>query len=72
MWKICNTFIKIIYNEQCHYFTFKPCVYTNNIKDEVTGRRRILYNEELHNLYSLPSIIRMNKSHGMRLAGHVA
>jgi hypothetical protein len=31
-----------------------------------------LYNEELHNLNSLPNIIRMIKSRRMRWAGHVA
>jgi hypothetical protein len=31
-----------------------------------------LHNEELHNLYSSPSIIRMIKSRRMRWAGHVA
>jgi hypothetical protein len=41
-------------------------------RDEVTGGWRKLYNEELHNLYSSPSIIRMIKSRRMRLAGHVA
>jgi hypothetical protein len=40
-------------------------------RDEVTGDRRKLHNEELHNLYSLPSIIRMMKSRRMRWAGHV-
>jgi hypothetical protein len=30
-------------------------------KDKVTGGRRKLHNEELHNLYSSPSIIRMIK-----------
>jgi hypothetical protein len=30
-------------------------------RDEVTGGWRRLYNEELHNLYSLPSIIRIMK-----------
>jgi hypothetical protein len=29
-------------------------------------------NEELHNLYSSPNIIRMIKSRRVRLAGHVA
>jgi hypothetical protein len=33
---------------------------------------RKLHNEELHNLYSSPSIIRMIKSRRMRLAGLVA
>jgi hypothetical protein len=34
--------------------------------DDVTGGWRKLHNEELHNLYSLPSIIRMFKSRRMR------
>jgi hypothetical protein len=38
----------------------------------VTGGCRKLHNEELHNLYSSPSIIRMINSRRMRLAGHVA
>jgi hypothetical protein len=33
---------------------------------------RKLHNEELHNLYSSPSIIRMIKLRRMRWAGHVA
>jgi hypothetical protein len=33
---------------------------------------RKLHNEELNNLYSLPSIIRTIKSKRMRLAGHAA
>jgi hypothetical protein len=33
---------------------------------------RKLHNEELHNLYSSPSIIRMTKSRRMRWTGHVA
>jgi hypothetical protein len=40
--------------------------------DEVTGGWRKLHNEELHILYSSPSIIRMIKSRRMRWAGHVA
>jgi hypothetical protein len=40
--------------------------------DEVTGRWRKLHNEELHNLYSSPSIIRIIKSRRMRWAGQVA
>jgi hypothetical protein len=40
-------------------------------RDEVTGGWRKLHNEELHNLYSSPSIIRMIKSRRMRWAGHV-
>jgi hypothetical protein len=41
-------------------------------RDGVTGGRRKLYNEELHNLYSSPSIIRIIKSKRMRWAGDVA
>jgi hypothetical protein len=41
-------------------------------RDEVTGGWRKLHNEELHNLYSSPSIIRMIKSRKMRWTGHVA
>jgi hypothetical protein len=41
-------------------------------RDGVTGGWRKLHNEELHNLYSLPSIIRIIKSRRMRWAGHVA
>jgi hypothetical protein len=38
----------------------------------VTGDWRKLHNEELHNLYSSPSIITMIKSRRIRWAGHVA
>jgi hypothetical protein len=41
-------------------------------RDEVTGGWRKLHNEELHNFYSSPSIIRMIKSRRMRRAGHAA
>jgi hypothetical protein len=41
-------------------------------KDEVTRGWRKLHNEELHNLYSSPSLIRMIKSRRMRWVGHVA
>jgi hypothetical protein len=40
--------------------------------DEVKGGWRKLHNEELRDLYSAPSIIRMIKSRRMRWAGHVA
>jgi hypothetical protein len=40
--------------------------------DEVSGDRKKLHNEELHNLYSSPDIIRMIKSRRMRWTGHVA
>jgi hypothetical protein len=41
-------------------------------RDEVTGGWRKLHNEELHNLYSSPDIIRQVKSRRVRWAGHVA
>jgi hypothetical protein len=42
-------------------------------RDELTGGRRKLHNEELRDLYSSPStIIRIIKSRRMRWAGHVA
>jgi hypothetical protein len=41
-------------------------------RDEVTGEWRKLHNEELHNLYSSPYIIRQVKSRRMRWAGHMA
>jgi hypothetical protein len=40
-------------------------------RGEVTGDWRKLHNEELHNLYSSPNIIRMIKLRRMRWAGHV-
>jgi hypothetical protein len=41
-------------------------------RNEVTGDWRKLHNEELHNLYSSPNLIRMIKSRTIRWAGHVA
>jgi hypothetical protein len=41
-------------------------------RDEVKGGWRKLHNEELHNLYSSPSIIRTVKSRRIRWVGNVA
>jgi hypothetical protein len=41
-------------------------------RDEVTGGWGKQHNEELHGLYSTPSIIRVIKARRMKLAGHVA
>jgi hypothetical protein len=41
-------------------------------RDDVTGEWRKLHNEELRDLYSSPSIIRMIKSGRMIWAGNVA
>jgi hypothetical protein len=41
------------------------------IQFKMTKGWRKLHNEELHNLYSSPNIIRMIESRRMRWAGHV-
>jgi hypothetical protein len=41
-------------------------------RKEVAGGWRRLRNEELHNLYVSPSIIKVTKSRRMRWVGHVA
>jgi hypothetical protein len=41
-------------------------------RDEVTGGWGKLHNEELHDVYSLPSTITIIKSRRMRWAEHVA
>jgi hypothetical protein len=41
-------------------------------RDEVTMEWRKLHNEELHDLYSPPTIVQVIKSRRMRWAGHVA
>jgi hypothetical protein len=42
------------------------------IRREEDGSWRKLHNDELHNLYSSPNIVRVIKSRRMRWAGHVA
>jgi hypothetical protein len=41
-------------------------------RDELTGGWRKLHNEDLHNLYSSPSIIRMIMSKRMKWTGQIA
>jgi hypothetical protein len=41
-------------------------------RDQMLGSWRKLHNEELNNVYSSPSIIRMIRSRRIRWAGHVA
>jgi hypothetical protein len=40
-------------------------------REEVTGEWRKLHDEELHDLYSSPTIVRVIKSRRIRWAGHV-
>jgi hypothetical protein len=47
-------------------FSEKWWVLFGSKRNGMTGRWRKLYNEELHNLYSSPSIIRIIKSRRMR------
>jgi hypothetical protein len=55
------------------YLTFQKPIFKNyrSMRDEVTGEWRKLHNEELLDLYSSPSIIRIIKARRMRWAGHV-
>jgi hypothetical protein len=70
----------ISYNYSCLREEHKLRVFENRVlrrifgpkRDEVTGEWRKLHNEELRDLYSSPSIIRIIKSWRMRWAGHVA
>jgi hypothetical protein len=41
-------------------------------KEEVAGGWRKVHNEELHDLYPLPNIIRVTKSRKMRWVGQTA
>jgi hypothetical protein len=41
-------------------------------KREEDGSWRKFHNDELHNLYSSPNVVRVINSRGMRWAGHVA
>jgi hypothetical protein len=41
-------------------------------RDDVTGEWRKLHKEELHDLYSSPTIMRVMKSRILRWAGHVS
>jgi hypothetical protein len=69
----------VLYECETWSLTLRLRVFGNRVlrifgqkRREVRGGRRKLHNEELHNLYSSPNVIRMIKSRRMRWAGHVA
>jgi hypothetical protein len=41
-------------------------------REKVEGGWRRLHNEELHNLYNTPNVIRVKKSRRLRWTGHLA
>jgi hypothetical protein len=70
---------KITYNAELCSSLFGPNIFLRVLRKisgpkryEVIGGLRKLHDEELHNLYCSPSIIRIIKSRRMRWAGHVA
>jgi hypothetical protein len=73
-WKGCETLSLILWEEH------RLKVFENRVqrrifgpeRDEVTGGWRKLHNEELHKLYSSPSIIRMIKLRRISWTGHLA
>jgi hypothetical protein len=78
--RIYNTLILPVVLYGCETWNHKLRVFESRVlrrifgkkRDGVTGGWRKMYNEELDNLYSSPSIIKIIKSRRMRWAGHVA
>jgi hypothetical protein len=69
----CETW-SLTLREECRHRVFENRVLRRLFgpkRDEVTGVWRKLHNEELHDLYSSPTIVRVIKSRRMRWAGHV-
>jgi hypothetical protein len=61
-------------SSSCHFIPLRSRVLRRifGSKREEDGWWRKLHNDELHNLYSSPNIVRVIKSSRMRWAGHVA
>ena len=57
----------LILREECRLRVFE-----NRILRQIFGEWKRLHNEELHNLYHSPNIVRVIKSRRLRWAGHVA
>jgi hypothetical protein len=78
--RIYNTIILYVVVNGCETWSLIMTVFENKVlrrifgpkRDEVTRGWRKLHNEEVHNLYSSPNILRMIKSKTMRWAGHIA
>jgi hypothetical protein len=82
--KICKTVILPVVLYGCETWSLtlgeehRLRVFENRVlkifgpKREEDGSWRKLHNDELHNLYSSPNIVRVIKSRRMRWAGHVA
>jgi hypothetical protein len=69
---LIQTIVKIL-REEHRLGVFENRVLRNlDQRNEVIGGWRKLHNEELHNFYSSPSIIRIINSRRMKWAGHAA
>jgi hypothetical protein len=77
--KIYKTIILPVVLHGCETWSLTLRVFENKVlrrifgpkRDEVMGEWRKIHNEELRNLYSSPSTIRIMKSRSMWCAGHV-
>jgi len=70
---MCET-LSLILREERRLWVFENRVLMGIFgvkRDEVTGKRRKLHNEELNDLYCSPNIVRVIKSRRMKWAGHV-
>ena len=70
----CETW-SLTLREKCRLRVFENRVLRRifgSKRDEMTGERGKLHNEELNDLYSSPNIFRVIKSKRMRLAGRLA